>query len=123
MSKELLIVDDSSTIRMALRMFLKGKPWTLVDAENGRVALEILATRSFDLIVTDLNMPEVDGFELIDRARKLPSASRTPIVVMTSRDAEADVERAFTSGATSFVNKPLQQNELISVLERHLGTG
>lgn len=123
MSFEILFADDSKTIRMAVKLFLKDRRWTIIEAENGRQGLDLLASRSFDLILTDLNMPEMDGFEMIQEARKLVNAATTPIVVMTSRDADDDVERAFQLGATAFVNKPLQKNELIAVLARHLGGG
>src|SRR5688500_11053494 len=97
--KDLLVVDDSKTIRLAVKIQLQGSDYTVHEAENGADALALLKKRSFDVILTDLTMPEMDGFGLIEGARGLPSGERTPIVVMTSRGAEDDVERAFTMGA------------------------
>jgi two-component system, chemotaxis family, chemotaxis protein CheY len=119
--KAILLVDDSSTLRTMVKICLKGLPYTLAEAENGKVALELLEQRTFDLILTDLNMPELDGFEFIAGARRLTSAETTPIVVMTSREAEDDIERAFTLGASSYVNKPVKKDELLAVVARHLG--
>ena len=121
MQKEILIVDDSQTLRLMVKICLKGLPYGVTEADNGAAALEALGGRSFDLILTDLNMPEVDGFSFIEKARKLPSAERTPIVVMTSREAETDIERAFALGAASYVHKPVKKEELLAVVARHLG--
>ena len=122
MQKEILLVDDSTTLRTMVKICLKGSPYGLTEAENGKQALELLENRSFDLILTDLNMPELDGFAFIEQARKLASAERTPIVVMTSREAESDIERAFGLGAASFLNKPVKKDELLAVVARHLGS-
>ena len=122
MQKEILLVDDSTTLRTMVKICLKGTGYGLTEAENGMQALELLKTRSFDLILTDLNMPELDGFTFIEEARKLQSAERTPIVVMTSREAETDIERAFDLGAASYVNKPVKKEELLAVVTRHLGS-
>lgn len=121
MAKQILIVDDSSTLRTMVKICLKGLPYDVTEAENGRHAMELLEAKSYDLILTDLNMPELDGFGFIEKARKLPSADRTPIVVMTSREAETDIERAFALGAGSYVNKPVKKDELLAVVARHLG--
>ena len=122
MQKEILLVDDSTTLRTMVKICLKGLPYGVSEAENGKHALELLEGRTFDLILTDLNMPELDGFQFIERARKLQSAETTPIVVMTSREAEDDIERAFSLGAASFLNKPVKKDELLAVVARHLGT-
>ena len=115
-------MDDSQTLRLMVKICLKGLPYAVTEAENGAMALERLAEHTFDLILTDLNMPEVDGFEFIERARKLSNTGQTPIVVMTSREADIDIERAFGLGASSYVHKPVKKEELLAVLARHLGT-
>lgn len=122
MSKEILIVDDSQTLRLMVKICLKGLSYAVTEADSGAAALERLGAHTFDLILTDLNMPEVDGFEFIERARKMSNAEQTPIVVMTSREADIDIERAFALGASSYVHKPVKKEELLAVLARHLGT-
>ena len=119
--KSVLVIDDSATSRATVKICLKGA-YEVVEAEDGQVALERLRERSFDIILTDLNMPNLDGFGFIAEARKLPSASSTPIVVMTARSAEDDVEQAFALGATSYVSKPFNKDSLLAVLQRQLGS-
>ena len=118
--KSVLVIDDSATLRATAKACLKGA-YEVTEAENGRVAVELLRTRTFDLILTDVNMPELDGFGFIEEARKMTSAATTPIVVMTARNAEADVERAFVLGATSYVSKPFTKEALLGVLQRQMG--
>lgn len=116
--KDVLVVDDSKTQRLAVKLLLNGTGFAFHEAEGGAQALELLKTRSFDVILTDLTMPEMDGLELIRLARELPSVERTPIVVMTTRGTEEDVEAAITSGATGYITKPVNKNDLLALLER-----
>src|SRR5438270_297760 len=125
MPKAMLLVDDSATIRMLVKMQLKpfANELTIQEAENGKQALELLGKASFDAIFTDLNMPELDGFELIRKVRSMPHGSTVPIVVLSTRDAEDDLDRAFAVGASSFIGKPVQGVELRDAVRRHLGIG
>ena len=116
----LLVVDDSSTIRMQVRIMLKALALEILDAENGQVALDFIGARSIDLVLTDINMPVLDGFGLIQQTRASERGERIPIVVMTSREADADFDHAFELGANSYVSKPLVKDELITVIRRHL---
>lgn len=118
--RSILLVDDSATLRATVHLYLKGA-YEVHEATDGAVAVALLRSRSFDLILTDINMPNLDGFGFIEQARRLPTASVTPIVVMTARDAEEDVDRAFVLGATSFVNKPFSKENLLTALQRQLG--
>lgn len=122
-SHTLLVVDDSSTIRAQVRIILKPLALEILDAENGQVALDLVFARTIDLVLTDINMPVLDGFSLIEKTRASERGERTPIVVMTSRDAEADFDRAFELGANSYVSKPLGKDELLTVIRRHLQLG
>ncbi len=119
-SHTLLVVDDSSTIRAQVRIILKPLALEILEAENGQVALDLVLARAIDLVLTDINMPVLDGFGLIQQTRASERGERTPIVVMTSRDAEADFDRAFELGANSYVSKPLGKDELLTVIRRHL---
>ena len=125
MPKAMLLVDDSATIRMLVKMQLKplAEELTITEAANGKEALERIGESSFDVIFTDLNMPELDGFELIRKVRALPQGSTVPIVVLSTRDAEDDLDRAFAVGASSFIGKPVQGTELRDAVRRHLGIG
>lgn len=120
LSKSVLVIDDSATLRATVKIHLRGV-CEVTEAGDGLEAIELLRSRSFDLILTDVNMPNLDGFGFIEQARKLPSAATTPIVVMTARNADADVDRAFEVGASSFVSKPFSKESLLAVLQRQLG--
>jgi CheY-like chemotaxis protein len=104
-----LVVDDDPTSRLLARAALKDRI-TVVEAENGQVAVETLERESFDLAVLDLDMPVVDGFGVIGSARARPESRYMPIIVVTGRDDVVSIERAFALGATSFLCKPISWN-------------
>ncbi len=104
-----LVVDDDPTSRLLARAALKDRI-SVVEAENGQVAVEMLERLSFDLAVLDLDMPLVDGFGVITRARARPETRYLPIIVVTGRDDVVSIERAFALGATSFLCKPISWN-------------
>ncbi len=107
---KILIVDDDDSIRNGIAAFLNGEEHKTQLAENGSMAIEILATQKFDLIISDLQMPEVDGFELLTNIRK--KNNPTPLIIIT---AFATIEKAVNAmqfGADDFLTKPLNLNEL-----------
>ncbi|MCA9580524.1 MAG: response regulator [Myxococcales bacterium] len=117
-----LVVEDSPMMRRLLVYALsRAAPMDFVEAENGLVALQRLGQKSFDLIVTDLNMPVMDGLKLIDRVRTDPVHAKTPIVVVTTETGEQDRTRALSLGANVYVNKPIQAPEIMRAARRALG--
>src|SRR5208282_1217734 len=100
------VVDDSATIRATVTMMLDSMlPDAQVsEAADGREGLEKVRAFSFDLILTDLNMPEMDGFGFLEGARKVPHCEKTPILVLTSQTEEWQVDRAFKLGANGYLN-------------------
>jgi signal transduction histidine kinase/CheY-like chemotaxis protein len=130
--KVTLVVDDQPGHRMALRrLFEKAFPGVgLVEAENGKDALEKIADHRPALIITDLMMPEMDGFDLLKTLRKIPDLADTPVIVATSSHesslppGETPVairNRVFSLGATDFVTKPIDADDLIPRIGRFLG--
>lgn len=115
-----LVVDDTESYRIVLRGFLEQGGFTVVEAEDGLQALECLGKQSFDLILTDLTMPRLDGWGFVEAARKLPHASEVPIVVISALGEEEALDRAFAAGATSHVQKPFTAAELQRVVSRFL---
>jgi two-component system chemotaxis response regulator CheY len=118
MEQLVLTVDDSRTMRDMLRLTLTAAGFRVVQANDGSHGLDVLAAERPDLIVTDLNMPVIDGFGFIEGARKLPAHRSTPILVLTT---EADAEkkaRARQAGATGWIVKPFSPEKLIAVLRR-----
>ena len=104
-----LVVDDDPTSRLLVGVALEGHLAT-VEAENGLVAVHALEAQTFDIAIVDLDMPVMDGFGVIERARARPETRHLPIIVVTGRDDIVAIERAFALGATSFLSKPINWN-------------
>ena len=106
-----LVADDDPTSRMLVGAALEGHVGEVVEAENGRCAGRgARAANSFDLAIVDLDMPVMDGFGVIERARARAETRHLPIIVVTGRDDVVAIERAFALGATSFLCKPINWN-------------
>ena len=118
MSLRILAVDDSLTMREMLRQTLTEAGFHVVLAEDGLDALERLQGADPDLILTDLNMPKLDGFGLIDAVRSGVVSSRVPILVLTTESAAALKERARAAGATGWITKPFDEVSLVSTIRR-----
>ncbi len=118
----ILVVEDSNFVRMAVRRCLleDQDPIAIKEAHHGKHALEILAKQSFDLILTDLEMPEMNGLELISHLRCSPQYEDVPIIFLTSVDTADKKVEAFESGATDYVLKPFTAPELKARLMAHL---
>jgi two-component system phosphate regulon response regulator PhoB len=106
-----LVVDDEAPIRKFLRAGLEGQGYSLVEAATGQDGLTQAATRSPDLVLLDLGLPDIDGFEIVRRIREW---SAMPIVVLTARGQEGDKIRALDAGADDYVTKPFSPRELVA---------
>ncbi|MEN6341858.1 MAG: response regulator [Methanospirillum sp.] len=116
-----LVVEDSITARTLLRTILVGAGYVVETATDGLDAWNRLAVRPFDLVVTDLDMPVMDGFTLTRRIRQDPALSALPVVLVTALDSRADRERGMAAGANAFVVKSsFEQSDLLEVLRRLL---
>jgi two-component system, chemotaxis family, chemotaxis protein CheY len=112
-----LVVDDSNTMRQLILMTLKKMGCTAVaDAPNGRAALERLGERRFDVVLTDIDMPEMNGLEFIERARA--EGPQMPIIILSTHGDDATRDKGLMLGATDYLTKPLSSSKLIDVLER-----
>lgn len=111
-SPNILIVDDSPTIRTGLSRELERMGAVVTQASDGCHGFEIAKSRDFDLIITDVEMPGMDGFSLCERLNGLQTKKSTPIVILSSRDQEQDVERGFRVGAAGYVSKSTPKSEL-----------
>lgn len=103
----ILVIDDDPVYRETARMFLGMHGRSVILAENGRKGLEAAAAQSIDLIVVDLEMPDMNGLEVIAQLRRNPVNAEIPIIMVTSRDDAMAIDRAFELGAASFVVKPV----------------
>ena len=106
----ILVADDDPTMRLLISETLAGEFGPIVEAEDGKIAVDRLGEGSFRLAVVDLHMPVLDGFGVIASARASAETRHLPIIVVTSRDDVVAIERAFALGATSFICKPLNWN-------------
>lgn len=116
-----LTVDDSSSIRMAIRIALNGAGHTVTEAADGVDGLAKARAARFDLIITDLNMPNMNGLEMIREIRRLPIQAGTPIVFLTTESDDAMKQQARAAGATGWLVKPFVADHLLKVTRKVLG--
>jgi len=111
MQNKILVVDDEKIIRESLSYILKKEGYEVEEAENGKVAYNILRERSFDLVITDLEMPEMKGIELLEQIRKLNVQTST--VVITAYGSLETAISALRNGASDYILKPIEFDELL----------
>lgn len=120
--RRILIVDDSSTHRLWLELML-GSRYEVDIAVDGEGGLKSAAVNHPDLILLDVVMPGLDGFTTCRELRKRPETRQTPVIMVTTRDEELDVETGYTSGCTDYISKPVDQLELLAKVESWLDAG
>jgi two-component system chemotaxis response regulator CheY len=116
MQKKILIVDDSAAIRQMVSLTLKEAGYSVLVAANGKDALGISGV--IDLVIADLNMPEMDGIELIKQFRSMPEFKFVPIVMLTTESQEALKQEGKRSGASGWIVKPFTQEQLMEVVKK-----
>ena len=112
--KKILLVDDSSTILMMERMMLTKGPYDLVTASDGEEAVAKAVSERPDLILMDVVMPKMNGFEACRRIRLEDSIRHTPIIMVTTRGEVQNVETGFENGCNDYVTKPINPTELLT---------
>jgi two-component system chemotaxis response regulator CheY len=117
-SKTILTIDDSRMMREMLLMVLQGAGFNVVQAEDGQQGLDVLAQTSPDVIITDINMPVMDGYGFIEGARKDARHRATPILVLSTESSPEKKQRAREAGATGWIVKPFQADTLLDVVRR-----
>ena len=120
MAKTVLIVDDSASMRQLVGFALKSAGYEVVIAVHGKDALEKVNGTKVDMVVTDLNMPEMDGIELIKQLRAKPSNKFTPIVMLTTESQEAKKQEGKLAGASGWIVKPFKPEQLIETIKRFI---
>jgi len=117
LDKSFMVIDDSGTMRQLIVMTLKKMGCaSIVDAPNGKVALEKLASNSVDIVLTDIDMPEMNGLEFIEQARA--QYATLPIVILSTHGDEATRDKGLMLGANDYLTKPLSGSKLTDVLEK-----
>ena len=121
MAKTILAVDDSGSLRQMLVFTLKAAGYQVVEAVDGRDGLEKAKQKHFDLVLTDQNMPNMDGLTLIRSLRALPSYARVPILMLTTESSDEMKAKGRGAGATGWLVKPFDPNRLTEVVNKVLG--
>ncbi len=121
MSKRILIVDDSASIRQMVSFTLQGEGYETDEARDGAEALEKASASVFQLVVTDLNMPNMDGIELIKRLRSNPAYKFIPILMLTTESQAEKKMEGKAAGATGWIVKPFKPEQLVGVVKKVLG--
>jgi two-component system, chemotaxis family, chemotaxis protein CheY len=118
MTKTILTVDDSRTMREMLRIALADAGYNVVQAEDGVHGMEVLETVAPDAIITDINMPRMDGFGFIESVRVHDAHRALPILVLTTESDDQKKERARRAGATGWIVKPFNPEKLVDAIRR-----
>jgi two-component system chemotaxis response regulator CheY len=119
--KNVLVVEDSKAIRSMIRVSLEeAGGFFAVEAGNGFEALKTLPTRRFDLIITDINMPDINGLELIGYVKSNPTYQDIPLIIVSTEKSEEDKKRGISLGASGYVVKPFRKEELMAMVTKVL---
>ncbi|MFB9887570.1 response regulator [Balneatrix alpica] len=117
----ILAVDDSASMRQMVAFTLKGAGYKVTDAVDGMDALSKAKTQKFDLVLTDINMPNMDGITLVKELRALPNYKFTPILVLTTESTDDKKMSGKAAGATGWLVKPFNPDKLLATIKKVLG--
>ena len=119
--KNILSVDDSASIRQMVKLTLSGAGYNVLEAADGAQGLAEARRKAVDVIVTDLNMPVMDGLTFIREVRNLPAYVGVPILMLTTESDAAKKSQAKAAGATGWITKPFQPQQLLDTLKKVIG--
>ncbi len=122
MSKTILTIDDSASIRQMVALTLKGAGLNVIEAGNGAEGLAKATTETVHAVITDLNMPVMNGLEMIRGMRALPSFTGVPIVFLTTESDDGVKQQAKAAGATGWITKPFKPEQLLAVVSKLVRT-
>lgn len=121
MGKKVLIIDDSASIRKSISYVLSQEGFEVAEAEDGKDGLAKAGKNNFELIVTDINMPNLDGIGFIQEVRKNQVYKFVPIIVLTTENQKSRMQEGKAAGATGWIVKPFSADKLISVVKKISG--
>jgi two-component system, chemotaxis family, chemotaxis protein CheY len=116
--RQILTVDDSASVRQMVTFTLRKMGYEVVEAVDGQDGLGKVGAGKFDLIITDLNMPNLDGIEMITAVRKLPGYTFVPILMLTTESQAEKKDAGRKAGATGWIVKPFNADQLVSVVQK-----
>lgn len=117
---KVLVVDDEPNVLRSLVQYLTIEEFRVETASNGQEALEKVQSFVPELILLDVMMPEMDGFEVLDKIKEMPGFEGTPVIMLTAKDQSSDVLKGYQSGATSYLVKPFNLDELVETINQTL---
>jgi len=118
MAKTVLIVDDSASLRQVVNIALKGAGYNVIEACDGKDALSKLNGEKIHLIISDVNMPNMDGITFVKEAKRLPNYKFTPIIMLTTESQEEKKKEGQAAGAKAWVVKPFQPAQMLSAVSK-----
>jgi two-component system chemotaxis response regulator CheY len=118
MMREVLAIDDSASVRQMVGYTLRQAGYEVAEAGDGLDGLDRARRQKFDLIITDLNMPRMDGIAMISAIRKLPAYAHTPILMLTTESQPEKKDAGRKAGATGWIVKPFQAAQLVAVTRK-----
>lgn len=121
MAKSILIVDDSNAIRQSISFLLEQSGYQVTQAEDGAAAVKKLEAQKFDLVISDVNMPQMDGIELTKYIRKSSSHQFVPVLVLTTESQSDKMQEGKAAGATGWIVKPFKSENLLGVVKKLIG--
>ncbi len=121
MGKTIMTVDDSASVRQMVSFTLKGAGYEVVEAVDGKDALSKLGGSPVQMIITDLNMPNLDGIGLIKEVRTNASYKFVPIIMLTTESQDSKKQEGKSAGATGWIVKPFKPDQLLAVVKKVLG--
>lgn len=121
MAKLIMTVDDSASVRQMVSFTLKEAGYEIIEASDGKDALAKIGNHQINMIITDLNMPNMDGITLIKNARAIPKLKFIPIIMLTTESQESKKIEGKSAGATGWIVKPFRPEQLLAVIKKVLG--
>jgi two-component system chemotaxis response regulator CheY len=118
MTKTVLTVDDSKTMLQMLQFALKQGGYTVIQGENGQEGLDLLDQHDVDVIISDINMPVMDGITFIKELRKKAKCKATPVLILTTESSQAKKAEGRAAGATGWIVKPFDPAKLLEVIRK-----
>jgi DNA-binding response OmpR family regulator len=123
MAKRILVVDDDENILNLERTILEQKGFDVIGAGGGQEALDLLAQQTFDLVLLDVMMPEVDGFTVCRKIKEDSRLKDVPVIFLTAKGGGEALAEGFESGAVMYINKPFTANKLLTIVNTMLESG
>lgn len=123
MSATILYIEDNFDNRLLVRRVLEAEGYRVVEAEDGVQCLDYLRSQTPDLVLMDINLPEVDGYEMTKRLKQLPSMTKVPVIAMTANVMKGDREKTIAAGCDGYIPKPIDIDALPGQIAKFLRKG